>query len=667
MALPIGAASPVGTDGKPLKISPGLTATDLARWEPTATAGPVSGPESLPGGARILVVQFKDRVPATFDGLDFDPHRLAVGYLPEDALVIRATDDQAGRLANRSEVAWLGPYQRQWRVSPEVEAERQRLGMTAAQPMDLELALWRGSRADRVLGELARLGANQVRRRTSDAGNTRILFQMASDRLEELSALAEIAWIEPAPVLTRRNAVSSWIVQSNMTSTYPVWDRGLHGEGEIIGHLDGEIDLNSCFFKDEDNGNIPGPGHRKIVAYFDPIDAESHGTHTAGTLAGKRSDGSLTNAGIAYEARLAWGNDLEVEGYLDTASTLKAAFLRAQDAGAWIHSNSWGDDNRTNYTFWCVDIDEYLWENEEALVVFATTNLATLKSPENAKNSISVAAANAPPFQDYVYTGGRGPTNDGRRKPDIVAPGRNVISARASFSCNTVANTGTSMAAPAVAASAALVRQYFREGFYPTGSANEADGFVPSGPLIKAVLLNGTVDMVGHVGFPGTIEGWGRLLLDNSLYFEGDQRRLIAGENRHAQGLTTAAEVEIPFEVDDSGEMLVATLTWYDPPAAHSAAQAWINNLDLQLVSPQGDTYLGNVFSGGFSQTGGTADSVNNVEQVRIEAPEVGEWTLRIVGENIPLGPQGFAWAVSGAVSPLTITPAAPKDTLWID
>src|SRR5690606_25035245 len=119
MALPIGAASPVGTDGKPLKISPELTATDLARWEPTATAGPVSGPESLPGGARILVVQFKDRVPATFDGLDFDPHRLAVGYLPEDALVIRATDDQAGRLANRSEVAWLGPYQRQWRVSPE--------------------------------------------------------------------------------------------------------------------------------------------------------------------------------------------------------------------------------------------------------------------------------------------------------------------------------------------------------------------------------------------------------------------------------------------------------------------------------------------------------------------------------------------------------------------
>src|SRR5690606_23939838 len=127
-------------------------------------------------------------------------------------------------------------------------------------------------------------------------------------------------------------------------------------------------------------------------------------------------DGTLTHAGIAYEAKLAHGLDFAVEGFLDTPSTLKAALLRAQDAGAWIHSNSWGDDFRTGYTFWCLDIDEYLWENEEAVVVFASSNEATLRSPENAKNSLAVVASDKAPFQESVYIGGLGPTVDGRRK-----------------------------------------------------------------------------------------------------------------------------------------------------------------------------------------------------------------------------------------------------------
>jgi subtilisin family serine protease len=660
MALPLSASGATPGPGGPKNLHL-LTGEAFDPATTRVTPAPESDPAST-----VVVVQFRERVPASLADSSFDLDARTLTYLPDDALVVRASSSEAKALANHPDVRWVGPYDKAWRLSPEIAREQARLFASTEEPLNLELALWRGSKDDRVLQLLDQLGAEDVRERSADAGNTRILFRLPAGKLDALAQLDDISWIEPAPTLTRRNTTSSWVLQSNSNGVTPVWNRGLHGEGEIIGHIDGEVDLNSCFFRDSVS-NVPGPSHRKVVAYFDPIDSEAHGTHTAGTLVGKRVNGSLTNAGIAYEARIAHALDLNIEGFLNTPSTLKAAFLRAQEVEAWIHSNSWGDDNRTSYTFWCLDIDEYLWENEDAVVVFATSNLSSLKSPENAKNCISVAGSDSPPFQETVYTGGSGPTYDGRRKPDVVALGRNVVSARYSTDCSTLTASGTSMAAPAVAASAALVRQYFREGFYPNGYGTPEDGFIPSGPLIKAVLLNGTADMTMHAGFPGNREGWGRLLLDRSLYFEGDTRTLLLGEQRHAQGISTSEVFEFNFDVDAINEPLFVTLTWYDPPAAHAAATAWINNLNLEVISPSDALYRGNVFSGGLSATGGTADAINNVEQVRLVTPQVGEWTLRIVGQNVPIGPQGFAWAISGAVSATSTVPSNTNDFLRID
>ncbi|NIP86543.1 MAG: S8 family serine peptidase, partial [Planctomycetales bacterium] len=72
--------------------------------------------------------------------------------------------------------------------------------------------------------------------------------------------------------------------------------------------------------------------------------------------------------------------------------------------------------------------------------------------------------------------------------------------------CDTQARTGTSMACPAVAGVGMLVRQYFMDGYYPTGSPDPEATFTnPSGALLKATLLNSAVDMTGISGYPSDL------------------------------------------------------------------------------------------------------------------------------------------------------------------
>ena len=94
-----------------------------------------------------------------------------------------------------------------------------------------------------------------------------------------------------------------------------------------------------------------------------------------------------------------------------------------------------------------------------------------------------------------------GPTEDGRFKPDVVAPGEITSAAaaagegdseRGAFpNCAVTRIAGTSMATPVAAGAAALVRQYFTDGFYPTGERTPRDGFEPTSALVKATLING--------------------------------------------------------------------------------------------------------------------------------------------------------------------------------
>jgi subtilisin family serine protease len=472
-----------------------------------------------------------------------------------------------------------------------------------------------------------------------------------------LAALPEVLWVTAFPEITLRNDVTRWVVQSNVPEWTSVWEQGIRGEGEVLGLIDTKLDPGHCLFRDLE-GDPPGPGHRKLAAYASeagwgpPYDA--HGTHVAGTLAGDQRPvhGVDTGNGMAPGALIAFFDLDDIRGFGSQPSNLLGALEENDLPGARVHNLSWGDDGTTAYTGFCRDIDLYSHDREEALVVVAVSNREGIRSPENAKNCLAVAATWQAPRQGERGLGGVGPTEDGRRKPDLLAPGMGIRSANVQTECELMEGSGSSFAAPAVAGCAALVRQYFRAGFYPEGAPYPENALEPLGALVRAVLVNSAVRLDDAGSYPSNRDGWGRVLLERALLFAGDERGLVVRQYRHSAGLADGDARELILLVHDAEEDLRVTLCWQDRPAALGAEEVVVNDLDLVVDAPS-FRYRGNVIdpATGWSLPGGEADRLNNVEQVLVAAPEPGLWRVRVGAPIVPLGPQGYALAISGPVA----------------
>lgn len=610
---------------------------------------------------RVVIVTEGDLTPAHRERIS------ALGGGPARALgngsyTVAIAPDRVAELEREPwvrSVAWFRP---EWKVAPDLgrrvfdDPERRTLadrGMSRVQ-----VHLFADAAAPEVIAvrdAISDLPGAVVYATSVIGSSTMISADVARADFEAIAGIPSVQFVEPAPEITFRNNTARGVVQSNTPGNVPLHNAGLTGLGQTIAVCDSGLDTAHCAFI----------GVGKLVAFNGAPNVTDHGTHVACIAAGDAVvAGDLR--GHAYQAGLVFSRTPAF-----TFDQLGDVFEIQASQGAFVHSNSWGDDNATIYTGMCRSIDDFMHADEDQLVVFAATNQTLLRTPENSKNALSVAAVNDSPNQDFYCSGGFGLTSDDRLKPDVAAPGCSITSADGLTACSTRTTSGTSMATPAVSATAVLLRQYFTEGRYPTGTPTPSDAFVPSGALLKAMLINSATGVVGVPDLPASensFRAWGRILSDDVAYLPGDTRRTCVVDVRNADGLVSGGFFEVPVLVTGSAELLKITLTWTDPPPAPGIQTALVNDLNLTVTAPNATAYLGNNFTGGVSAPGGAADTRNNVEQVHISAPDPGVWTVRIDASSIPEGTQGFALVVTGEIDPgvvpLTVSSIDPPSTI---
>ena len=373
-----------------------------------------------------------------------------------------------------------------------------------------------------------------------------------------------------------------------------------------------------------------------------------------------------------------------------TFSNIAAA---AYAGGARISNNSWGSTALGSYTTSAAQYDQLVRDavpgtggNQQMVEVFSAGNggeegYGSVETPGTAKNVITVGASEgvrasgtdgcgttdpgADAADDIADFSSRGPTDDGRLKPDLVAPGTHVTGARpvhgrydGSGTCNSVfASTtyslvsGTSQAAPQVAGAAALVRDWYER--------NVPGGAAPSPAMTKALLINGAADLAGGengkgdtvAGGPNADQGWGRVNLGTT--FSSPPREFY--DQLPGDVLTNPGQTVVrAYNVQDGSRPVKVTAVWTDPPGPLTG-NAFVNNLDLEVVAG-GQAFRGNVFAGSYSRTGGAADPRNNVESVYLPPGNSGRFSVTVRatalgGDGLPgsgdASDQDFALVVS--------------------
>lgn len=568
-------------------------------------------------------------------------------YVPDFGFSVRMTSGQAKVVQALPHVRWVGPFQAEYRLSNgALEQLYVQGGKADTDMVSLKVILFAGADISTNQAAIQAIGGT-IEEINKSVHKVTLNVTMPVSAIDDLSTIEDIKWIEKAPQWRLHNSMSTDIVDART----PRDTHGLYGQNQVVAVSDTGLDTGdiATLHRDFQDG-AGGSRVNQIIdrSGDDASDEHSgHGTHVAGSVLGNGLESGsnpsadyfpdTSYAGLAPKARLIFQALESTAGSLSgIPNDLYELFDQARQAGAHLHTNSWGQPTASLYTAGSEDVDQYMWDHKDYLIVFSAgsngmdmdgdgiVDQFRIESPATAKNCLTVGASEGyqrsgagfdfnwgdntamwqywfkenPIASDHVsdnYDGmaaisARGPTLDGRTKPDLVAPGSNILSTRSSktaadagwgaFNAYYMWNGGTSTSAPLTAGAAAVMRQYLME--------NEGIA-TPSAALIKAALLNSAEDIspgqyVGEIPqAPSSVAGWGRLNLGNAIHPSAPLNILYYDES---DGLATGESKEYVIYVSDASESLKLNLVWTDYPGTPANQGGLVNDLDLQVTDP---------------------------------------------------------------------------------
>lgn len=603
-------------------------------------------------------------------------------YVPDDAYVARIRGGDLARIRALSYVEWVGKYQPSHKVHEQVLGKAKAASTTQM----LDVAVLVAPRATGPeIGE-ARKVLHTVRQESTLRAGTVLRGRIPAGQLDALARSEAVLWIEPARDMKLSDEVASKIVAGDggphllLPQTL-----GYDGSGVIVAVADSGLNNGDAASMHPDLF-----GRTPEFFYYgnnltDAADEHSHGTHVAGIVAGNGATGETDENGALYGLGVAPGASIVAQRIFDGVGNYEAppSYERltrdATRAGAVIGSNSWGDDTQGRYDLSAMEFDDLVRDADALqpgpqpyILEFSAGNagpgVQTIGSPAVAKNVIATGASQNDRVDFLIYGDGieamadfssRGPCEDGRIKPDIVAPGTWISSLQSASASDQFAwsgidayyqyQGGTSQAGPHASGAAAVFVQYYRETHA---------GQTPSAALVKAALINSAVDLdntFGTTSIPNMDEGWGRIdlayLFSSAVTFQFLDQTVR---------LTNSQVFERRVVVAGNGEELKVTLAYSDVPGLPAAIPALVNDLDLEVVAPDGQLYRGNQFENGQSAPNPPGrDSINNVEGVHIYPPLPGEYIIRVRAQKVVQDAieetadtdQDFALVVSGQLA----------------
>jgi hypothetical protein len=286
------------------------------------------------------------------------------------------------------------------------------------------------------------------------------------------------------------------------------------------------------------------------------------------------------------------------------------------------------------------------------------TGYDSLSPTQNAKNSLvvgSVGDVTADPYTSTMIVtaaySSYGPTDDGRIKPDVVGNGESLLSSLATGNAAYGGMSGTSMAAPNVTGTVTLLTELYRDTF----------GSLPSAATSKGLVIHTAAD-AGNPG-PDYAHGWGLVNAADAATFIS---RAAAGGSGDSLIQDTFSGGESVYTFVSTGrESFKATLVWTDLPGAVQPAgldirtPVLVHDLDLVITNQSGRSYYPwtlNPNNPSAPAIRTQRNLVDNVEQVLIDAPAAGIYTVRVSASSA-VSTQAFSLLVSGTGGGVTPTP----------